>query len=139
MDMELSSLMPVAKAQLQPRLRAHRTDYEKLRTDLKRLSTTASDREALLSGASDGFSQEAAAMDQRSRLLHGTHKLNDASKRLADSHRIALETESVGQQTLETLRTQREQIVHANDTLDQTNTYIDRNVRLLKGMARRWF
>lgn len=91
---------------------------------------------------SDGFDAsgdvEVATMDQRQRLLTGTNRLQDASKRLADSHRIALETEEIGAQTLGTLRNQREQIVRANERLDETNSFMDRNVRLLKDMSRRF-
>ena len=66
---------------------------------------------------------DAAAQDQRQRMLMGTHRLNDAGKRLQDSHRVALETEEIGAQTLSTLRQQREQIVHANQTVTNLNLF----------------
>jgi vesicle transport through interaction with t-SNAREs protein 1 len=119
MEMELNSLPPATKNRLQPRLRNYRTDYEKSRTDLKRVAGTKSDREELLAGAYNGDSVdvEIQSMDQRARLLAGTNRLNDASKRLADSHRVALETEQIGVSTLETLRMQRDQINRANTTV----------------------
>jgi hypothetical protein len=59
------------------------------------------DRNQLLDGGEGPFDPGAAEQDQRQRLLAGTNRLGDASKRLADSHRIALETEQVGADTLE--------------------------------------
>ncbi len=56
-------------------------------------------------------------MDQRARLLQGTNRLNDASRRLEESHRLALETEQIGTDTLGTLRNQRQQILHAHSTV----------------------
>lgn len=35
---------------------------------------------------------DAASMDQRTRLLNGTDRLAESSRRLQDSHKIALET-----------------------------------------------
>ena len=40
---------------------------------------------------SDGYDLDRTSMDQRTRLLSGTERLADSSKRLQDSHRIALE------------------------------------------------
>lgn len=74
---------------------------------------------------------------QRTRLLLGTQQLEDQSRRLENSHRIALETgrfspagdiqfalsyyfissEEIGAGVLTNLRSQREQIQHANQTV----------------------
>jgi vesicle transport through interaction with t-SNAREs protein 1 len=43
--------------------------------------------------------------------------LNDASQRLAESHKLALETEEIGANTLGILRNQRQQLQHANETV----------------------
>lgn len=53
----------------------------------------------------------------RSRLLVGTNTLEDGSRRLVDSTRIALETETQGADILRGLRGQREQIENARDTV----------------------
>jgi vesicle transport through interaction with t-SNAREs protein 1 len=55
--------------------------------------------------------------DQRTRLLAGTSTLEDGSRRLADSQRIALETEAQGADILRNLGRQREQIVNARETV----------------------
>lgn len=53
----------------------------------------------------------------RTRLLAGTTLLEDGSRRLMDSQRIALETEEQGADILRSLRGQREQIQNARDTV----------------------
>ncbi|CAJ0913308.1 8828_t:CDS:2 [Entrophospora sp. SA101] len=76
-------------------------------------------------------------MDQRTRLLSSTERLNDSSKRLQDSHRIALEIENIGADVLGDIRRQREQIIHTRNTLMEADSYIDKAQRTLKGMTRR--
>ncbi|CAG8490254.1 2413_t:CDS:2, partial [Racocetra fulgida] len=49
------------------------------------------DRDELLAGAS-ATDLDSASLDQRARLLNGTERLADSSRRLQESHRIALET-----------------------------------------------
>lgn len=53
----------------------------------------------------------------RSRLLAGTSLLEDGTKRLQESQRIALETEEQGADILRDLRGQREQIENARGTV----------------------
>ncbi|KAF9896347.1 hypothetical protein BX616_007644 [Lobosporangium transversale] len=60
---------------------------------------------------------DAASMDQRTRLLNGTDRLAESSRRLQDSHKIALETEQLGAGILTDLRGQREQIIHTRNTV----------------------
>lgn len=66
----------------------------------------------------DGQSDyDASTMDQRQRLLSGTERLGQSSRRLEDSHRLALETEGIGINILSTLKGQRETMVRARDTV----------------------
>ena len=58
-----------------------------------------------------------AEPDERTRLLAGHQTLEEGSARLEDSTRVALRTEEVGAEILRNLRGQREQIVHASDTV----------------------
>jgi hypothetical protein len=57
----------------------------------------------------------------RTRLLQGTATLEDGSRRLQDSQRIALETEEVGADILRSLGRQREQIVNARVTVGRVH------------------
>lgn len=98
-------MAPVSKAKLQPRMKQWRTDYDKLRADYKRLASGKSERDQLLGGGMDDqLGVDTATMDQRERLLQNTNRLNNTSRRLEESHRVALETEQIGTSTLETLR-----------------------------------
>ncbi|KAI3654375.1 hypothetical protein MP228_001094 [Amoeboaphelidium protococcarum] len=140
MEMELMSLPTVSKSKLQPKMKGYRTDYDKLKAEFKRINNKNSERAELLgrSDDDDGFHDpDIASMDQRATLLSNTNRLDKTSKRLEDSHRIALETEQIGIGTLETLRNQRQQLERANQNLDEANGFIDRNVRILKSMGRR--
>jgi len=53
----------------------------------------------------------------RARLLTGAETLEDGNRRIANSTRIAFETESFGADILKGLREQREQIENARDTV----------------------
>ncbi|KAF9813956.1 hypothetical protein IEO21_05392 [Rhodonia placenta] len=75
----------------------------------------------------------------RTRLLAGTAILEDGTRRLQDSQRIALETEEQGTDILRSLRVQREQIENARDTLQRADTSIDRATGTLKKMIRRMY
>lgn len=75
--------------------------------------------------------------DQRDRLLGGTQRLQDSSRRLEEANRMALDTETLGIGILGDLRAQREQIQHTRSTLNEADSYVDRAQRTLKGMARR--
>ncbi|CAO3569168.1 unnamed protein product [Mortierella alpina] len=140
MEMELLNLPQGSRTRLQARLRGHKTELERLKQTLKRAQSTSrstADRDELLGGASGGVDLDTASMDQRTRLLNGTDRLAESSRRLQDSHKIALETESLGAGILSDLRGQREQIIHTRNTLLEADSNIDKASRTLKGMARR--
>ncbi|KAL1919403.1 uncharacterized protein VTP21DRAFT_2096 [Calcarisporiella thermophila] len=140
MEMEVLNLPQSARNRLQSRLRSYKSDLDKLKRDLKRTISSAPSmdpREELFAGVGNDTSFDAAVSDQRSRLLSGTDRLANSSRRLQESHRIALETESIGANVLGTLRQQREQIINTRDTLGDADSYIDKAQRTLKGMARR--
>ncbi|KAH9053115.1 vesicle transport v-snare protein vti1 [Lactarius vividus] len=75
----------------------------------------------------------------RARLLAGTTVLEDGSRRLQESQRIALETEEQGADILRSLMGQREQIENARNTLQTADNSIDRASGTLKKMIRRMY
>lgn len=80
---------------------------------------SSSSREELFGGLESGDGDlDASTVDQRSRLLSGTDRLGESSRRLQDSHRLALETENVGINILGTLKGQRETILRSRDTVN---------------------
>ncbi|KAI9139203.1 t-SNARE [Paraphysoderma sedebokerense] len=140
MDIEVYSLPPTTRTKLQPKLKNYKAEVDKWKKDLTNVRRTApADRAALLGSDADFDSpyDDMQSQAQRDRLMMGTDRLNKASERLMDSHRIALETEQSGISTLQELRRQREQIEHTRNSLREADSYIDKAQRTLRGMARR--
>ena len=54
---------------------------------------------------------------RRQRLLNNTGRLQSSSQRLEDTHRVALETESMGADILQQLKSQRETMTRTRDTV----------------------
>ncbi|CDS11647.1 hypothetical protein LRAMOSA03910 [Lichtheimia ramosa] len=141
MEMEILNIPAPSRTRLQAKLRLYKSEAEKMKRDLRRANAVAprsTDRDELfgdmLSNQSD---LDASTMDQRQRLLSGTERLGESSRRLEDSHRLALETEGIGVNILSTLKGQRETMLRARDTLAEADSYIDKASKTLKGMARR--
>ena len=90
-------------------------EYKKLSKDLHAQVSRAD----LLShsGLSPSSDEPYGQSNDRTRLLAGTSILEDGSRRLLESQRIALETEEQGADILRGLRGQREQIQNARDTV----------------------
>jgi vesicle transport through interaction with t-SNAREs protein 1 len=63
--------------------------------------------------------------------------LQDSTRRLEESHRLALETEDVGAGILGSLRGQREQIQSTRDRLQDADRGIDKASGTLGKMVRR--
>ncbi|EPQ61357.1 vesicle transport v-snare protein vti1 [Gloeophyllum trabeum ATCC 11539] len=139
MEIEIQGIPQSIKPQYQTRIRtakAELTRYKKLSKDLHAQVS----RSDLLARAGSPTSDEPyGPSSDRTRLLAGTALLEDGSRRLAESQRIALETEEQGADILRNLRGQREQIEHARDTLRTADTSIDRASGTLKKMIRRMY
>ena len=102
-------------------------------------SANASERDQLLGGKNNStiVDFESTNMDQRGRLLQGTERLQNSSRRLEDARRVALETEQIGISTLADLNTQREQIVRTQNRLGTADSWITKSTSVLKTMQRR--
>lgn len=75
--------------------------------------------------------------EQRQQLLSNHQILQNSGDKLRDATRIATETEGVGSQIMMDLRSQRETLENARQTLFQADSYVDKSVRTLKTMSRR--
>ncbi|KAH9911857.1 vesicle transport v-snare protein vti1 [Fomitopsis serialis] len=144
MEIEIQGIPQSIRASYQSRIRSAKSDlarYKKLSKDLH-ASTARAD---LLARSPSAFDDPSIADDpygersDRTRLLAGTTILEDGSRRLQDSQRIALETEEQGTDILRSLRVQREQIENSRDTLQRADTSIDRASGTLKKMIRRMY
>ncbi|EKM80383.1 hypothetical protein AGABI1DRAFT_113574 [Agaricus bisporus var. burnettii JB137-S8] len=87
----------------------------------------------------NGYYNSDDPYSDRSRLLSGTNILEDGTKRLQESQRIALETEEQGAGILRDLRGQREQIENSRGTLWRADVAVDRASSKLKTMIRRMY
>ncbi|KAK9458936.1 t-SNARE [Lipomyces oligophaga] len=141
MSIELQNISSGSRAKVNARLRGYRSDLDRAKRELKRASEQA-DRNELFSGrgriGQNGPSMDDISQDQRQQLLSGTDRLEVSSQRLRDSQRLANETEAIGANILTDLRGQREQIVNSRNVLMEADTHVDKSMRTLRGMARRY-
>jgi vesicle transport through interaction with t-SNAREs protein 1 len=118
MEIELQGIPQSIKPQYQVRIKSAKADltrFKKLSKDLHAQLTRsdllgAGGRPIGPSSADDPY-----GTSDRTRLLAGTALLEDGTKRLQESQRIALETEEQGADILSNLRRQREQIENSRD------------------------
>ena len=137
MRLSKQSIPTSSRAKVNQRLRNYESDTDGAR---RKLSDLSSDRSALFgsryqdepSGSSD------AQNDQRQQLLSGTDRLDRSTQRLKASQQLANETETIGASTLADLHRQRETIEHTTGRLYESEGYVDRSVKTLRGMARRY-
>ncbi|KAG7103593.1 Vesicle transport v-SNARE protein vti1 like [Verticillium longisporum] len=138
--LEKANIPSPHRAKTNARFRNHESDVDAARRRLRALSD---DRAALFgarytddpAGPAGGPSDRNLA--QRQQLLSGSDRLDRSTQRLKNSQALANETEAIGASTLADLHRQRETIQHTHETLLQSEGYVDRSVKTLRGMARR--
>lgn len=133
MRLEKQNIPSATRTKVNQRFRNYEADVDSAK---RKLRTLSDDRSALF-GARYSDSPSDVQLEQRQQLLSGTERLDRSSQRLRDSHRLANETESIGASTLADLHRQRETIQHTGDVLLESEGYVDRSVKTLRGMARR--
>lgn len=118
MGIEIQGIPQSVRAQYQTRLRIAKAElarYKKLLKDqhaqIARVDLLSSPKPFTTSDDPYGTNSD------RARLLAGTSLLETGTKRLHESQRIALETEDQGAEILRDLRSQREQIENARNTV----------------------
>ncbi|KAL0258764.1 t-SNARE VTI1 [Diplodia seriata] len=134
MRIEKPNIPGPAKNKVNQRFRNLQHDVDELG---RKLTSLASDRRALFGNRYSDNPTADDQLEQRQQLLSGTDRLERSSGRLRDSHRIALETEDIGRNTLADLATQRETIERTRQNLLESEGYTDRSIKTLRGMARR--
>ena len=138
MKLEKQNVPSASRTRLSQRLRNHESDVDAARRKLRSL---ADDRAALFGGRyrddDPSSSSHDAQLEQRQQLLAGTDRLDRSTQRLKHSQALALETEAIGASTLADLERQRGVIQHTSGVLLESEGYVDRSVKTLRGMARR--
>ena len=131
MNLSKSSIPTTLRTKINTRYRNAQTDLDSLPPRHKTLNKPAQS-ERYTDDPSD------PQLEQRQQLLSGTERLGRSGERLRESQRIALETEQVGASTLADLHQQRNVIENTHRNLLQSEGYVDRSVKTLRGMARRY-
>jgi len=117
MEIELQGMPQSIKPQYQAKIKSAKTELTRLKNLSKGLHTQLT-RSDLLGGVGGRSStDDPYGTSDRTRLLAGTALLEDGTRRLQESQRIALETEEQGADILTDLRRQREQIENSRDTV----------------------
>ncbi|KAN0062392.1 t-SNARE VTI1 [Thecaphora frezii] len=140
MELEISSFPQSVRSRFLVELRGQKSEVEALKRDVKaafNASAGGGGYNVALEESGGGDLESQGSREQRERLLQGTATLEDGTRRLEESHRLALETEDLGADILRDLRGQREQIEHSRDTLRQADANIDRSSKTLSKMIRR--
>ena len=135
MRLEKQNIPSSARNKVNQRFRNLESDVDAGKRKLKSLSD---DRKALFGDRyTDNPSTADAHVEQRQQLLRGTDRLARSSDRIRESQRIANETEQIGASTLADLHSQRSVIEHTRGTLLESEGFVDRSVKTLRGMSRR--
>ncbi|KUI67092.1 Vesicle transport v-SNARE protein vti1 [Cytospora mali] len=134
MQLEKQNIPTRSRTKANQRYRDMQTTVDQSQRKLRAL---ADDRSALF-GARERYSDNPGdvQLEQRQQLLAGSDRLDRSTQRLKASQRLANETEAIGASTLADLHRQRETIQHTNETLLDSEGYVDRSVKTLRGMAR---
>ncbi|KAJ8086488.1 t-SNARE VTI1 [Marasmius tenuissimus] len=142
MDIEIQGIPQSLRPKYQARLREAKQELSRYKAQSKEVNAKLARSSLLSSSSRPGYTssdEPYGPTSDRTRLLAGTAMLEDGSKRLQESQRVALETEEQGADILMNLRMQREQIENSRNTLEIANTSVDRASNTLKGMIRRMY
>ncbi|KAL6942540.1 hypothetical protein ACO0QE_003718 [Hanseniaspora vineae] len=144
MELEVNSpnAPPQWKIQMKTKLRNYKQQVSnEIQAPLNEM--VSNDKRQQLFGAASGagadgeYTGDSVSDAQRQQLL-GTHQqLQNSSNKLRDATRVANETENIGSQIMMDLRSQRETLENARQTLFQADSYVDKSIKTLKVMGRR--
>lgn len=121
MDIETQGIPQAMRAQYHTRLRTAKASLSTHKKSLADARAQVARSDLLSSSTGGGYARSddpyGGPTSDRARLLAGTTVLEDGTKRLQQSERLALETETQGADILLNLRTQREQIENSRNTV----------------------
>lgn len=136
MRLEKQNIPTSSRAKVNQRFRNYEADVDAQRRKLTSLSSDGA------AGFGSRYTDEPEGasdihLEQRQQLLSGTDRLDRSTQRLKASQQLAYESEAIGASTLADLAGQRERIEHTHGVLLDSENYVDRSVKTLRGMARR--
>ncbi|EMG46185.1 Vesicle transport V-snare protein, putative [Candida maltosa Xu316] len=133
MNIEISNIPSNQRSSYNSKIRQYKSELDEIQKTYNTL-LDSQDKYDLFGGKN--YNGDAGS-DQRKQLLNNNSSLERSSQRILDSQRVALETENIGSNILNDLRSQREQISNSRNTLGQADNYIDKSISTLKTMSRR--
>ncbi|KAJ8514902.1 hypothetical protein ONZ45_g7606 [Pleurotus djamor] len=140
MQLTLQAVPKSIKPPYSTRLNNAKAELTRCKNTSRTLHSSVTASEGLIpKGYSRGNASDNPYGNERQRLLAGTATLNDGSRRILDSQRIALESEEQGADILRTLRVQREQIENSRSMLNNADNSIDRASGTLKKMIQQMY
>lgn len=138
MNLEVQNLPSNQRSSYNTKIRQYKTQVNECKTKLTQLLDDQDKFELFGNRYTDMDGDGNDIHDsQRKQLLSNNSSLERSSDRLRESQRVALETESIGGNILNDLRSQREQITGSRNTLLTADGYVDKSIKTLKSMSRR--
>ncbi len=134
MKLAKQNIPSASRTKVNQRFRNYETDVDGYKRKLQHLT----DDRAALFGSRYSDNPTDVQLEQRQQLLSGTDRLDRSTQRLKNSQALANETEAIGANTLADLERQRNIIHHTSGVLLESEGYVDRSVKTLRGMARRY-
>lgn len=136
MEIEVNDSVAEAntRANFKSKLRSYKKQVQaEIKLPLQQLVDTR-DRDLLFQGSGENSQLDD---EQRQQLLSNHSILQRTGDKLRDATRTATETEGIGAQIMMDLRSQRETLENARQTLFQADSYVDKSIKTLKTMSRR--
>lgn len=126
---------PQYRAQMMTKARKGEQEISVIKRNLSKYSQTAN-RDSLLTGGAAGRTASLETQ-QRSFLVQGTQALSRGSDSLARTQQIAAETDAIGNDILEDLTDQREQLTRVQTRVHETGATLKRSAKTIRTMGRR--
>ncbi|TID21887.1 hypothetical protein CANINC_003371 [Pichia inconspicua] len=118
MILEVQQIATNQRSSFNTKIRSFRTDLDDLKKQLKNVMDDKDRRQ--LFGSDETNSTN---FTQRQKLLNTNASIERSTQRLNEATRTAIESESIGSSILNNLRSQRDQILNARETLSEADTY----------------
>ncbi|XP_063039570.1 vesicle transport through interaction with t-SNAREs homolog 1B [Engraulis encrasicolus] len=141
MDRELIGAPSTFRNGMSTKIRMYRRDVAKLQRDVRSsdLGTglagrPGESRQGIYATQND---QSTHVQSQRALLIQGTSSLNNATASIERSQRMAAETDQIGNEIIEELGEQRDQLDRTRDRLVHTGENLSRSRKILRSMSRR--
>lgn len=138
MEKELKCAPPSYQREMMSKLQVYRRGLVKLQTETKNIFMSSGlTYENSKKGFAHAEGQNNAFMSQRSLLLDVNTSLNRGTDSIARSHHIAAETDAIGQDIVEVLGGQREQLERTKDRLIHTGENLSKSRKILRTISRK--